>query len=138
VADTFYEHGVKNFALGNVVWKLSGGSAIRAILVDLADYAFSQAHDFMDDVAAGAQEETSGNMTLVDAAANGVLDASDVTFVGTTGDTCEAVIVKRHITNDADSLPLIFWDTGAGLPVTLGGDVTVQWGNVAGTLLARI
>jgi hypothetical protein len=128
MADGLYQHGVKNFALGNVVWKASGGSNIRTALVDTADYTVNLAtHDFLDDVASAAREETSGNMTLVDAAVDGVCDANDVVFTGTAGDTCEGIITYRFVTNDADSLPLAWWDGAAGLPVTLGGDVTVQW-----------
>jgi hypothetical protein len=53
------------FARGEVVWKASGGSNIRTALVDTADYTVDlAAHDFMNDVAAGAREETSANMTL--------------------------------------------------------------------------
>lgn len=139
MANGAYQHGIKNFALGNVVWKLSGGSDIRTALVDTADYTVDLAnHDFMNDVAAASREETSAAMTLVDAAVDGVVDASDVIFVGTAGDQCEAIIVYRFVTVDADSLPLFWWDTGiGGMPVTLGGDVTVSWSNGADKI-ARI
>jgi hypothetical protein len=127
-----YQNGIMNFALGNVVWKAAGGSNIRTALVDTADYAVDLAtHNFMDDVAAASREETSGNMTLVDAAVDGVVDASDVAFVGTAGDQCEGIIVYRFVTVDGDSLPLFWWDSVAGMPVTLGGDVTVSWDNGA-------
>ena len=132
MANGFYQHGMKNFARGNVVWLASGGSNIRTALVDTADYIVDLTnHDFLDDVATAAREETSGNMTLVDAAADGIVDASDVTFTGTAGDACEGILVYRFVTNDADSLPLFWWDSASGLPVTLGGDVTVQWDNGA-------
>lgn len=132
MANGLYQHGVKNFARGNVAWLASGGSAIRTALVDTADYTVDlAAHDFLDDIASAAREETSGNMTLVDAAADGIVDASDVTFVGTSGDTCEGLLVYRFVTNDADSLPLFWWDSVSGMPVTLGGDVTVSWDNGA-------
>jgi hypothetical protein len=119
---------MRAFARGGVVWLNSGGSAIRTALVDTADYTVDlAAHDFMDDVAAGSREETSGNMTLVDAAVDGIVDASDVTFTATSGDACEGIIVYKFDTNDAGSTPLFWWDSATGLPVTLGGDVTVVW-----------
>lgn len=128
MANGFYEFGMRAFSRGQVAWLASGGSNIRTALVDTADYTVNLAtHDFMDDVAAGAREETSGNMTLIDGAADGVVDANDVTFVGTSGDTCEAILVYKFVTNDADSVPLFWWDSASGLPVTLGGDVTVVW-----------
>lgn len=146
MASGWYEHGAKHFARGNMAWIADASptsaenDAFRVALVDTADYTVNLAtHEFRDaaGLAAGI-EETSGLMTLVDAAANGVLDASDVTFVGTAGDTCEGVLLYQDEGSAAADRLTLWWDTEAGLPVTLGGDVTVQWGNVAGTLLARI
>jgi hypothetical protein len=132
MANGFYQHGMKNAARGNMAWLASGGDAFRAALVDTADYSVDlAAHDFLDDIAAGAREETSGNMTLIDAAVDGVLDANDVALVGTTGDQCEGILLYRFVTNDADSLPYIWWDSVTGMPVTLGGDVTIAWDNGA-------
>jgi len=128
MANGFYQYGMQAFAQGAVVWKASGGSNVRTALVDTADYTVDLAtHNFMDDVAAGSREETSSNMTLIDAAVDGIVDANDVTFTGTSGDTCEGIIVYKFVTNDADSIPLFWWDSATGLPVTLGGDVTVAW-----------
>lgn len=100
---------------------------VRAILVDLADYTYSTAHDFLDDVAAGAREEVSGNIGSKTIAA-GVFDAADVTFTGTSGDTCEAIILYIHTGTDATSRLIAYFDTGVtGLPATLGGDITIRW-----------
>lgn len=132
MANGFYQYGMQAFAQGAVVWKAAGGSNIRSALVDTADYAVDLAlHDFMNDVAAASREETSANMTLIDAAVDGIVDANDVTFLSTSGDPCEAIIVYKFVTADADSVPLFWWDSAAGLPVTLGGDVTVVWDNGA-------
>jgi hypothetical protein len=49
---------------------------VKAVLVDLADYTYSAAHDFLDDVAAGGRVATSGNLaskTFTD----GVFDSAD-------------------------------------------------------------
>jgi hypothetical protein len=70
-------------------------------------------------------------MTLIDAAVDGVLDANDVALVGTAGDQCEGIALWRFVTNDADSLPILWWDSVTGMPVTLGGDVTIAWDNGA-------
>lgn len=128
MANGFYQYGMRAFARGEVVWKASGGSNIRTALVDTADYTVDlAAHDFLDDVASAAREEASSNMTLVDAAVDGIVDANDVTFTSTAGDACEGILVYKFVTNDADSVPLFWWDSATGLPVTLGGDVTVTW-----------
>lgn len=146
MANGFYQHGVKHFARGNFKWITDATPTAGELdlfktgLVDTADYTVDLAnHEFRDatGLALGI-EETSGAMTLTDAAADGVLDASDVTFTGTTGDTCEGILVWQEIGTAATDRLALWWDTASGLPVTLGGDVTVQWGNTAGTLLARI
>ncbi|HSE45275.1 MAG TPA: hypothetical protein VLA89_08085, partial [Gemmatimonadales bacterium] len=74
-----------------------------------------------------AQEETSGAMTLTDAASGGILDASDVTFTGTSGDACEGILIYKDTGAASTDLLLFWWDSATGLPVTLGGDVTVVW-----------
>lgn len=132
MANGFYTAGMKHFALGDIVWKLSGGSTIKTTLVDTADYTVNLAtHEFRSTgtIATAAQEETSGAMTLVDAADDGVVDASDVTFTATAGDQCEGILVYKDTGAAATDLLLFWWDTASGLPVTLGGDVTVAWDN---------
>jgi hypothetical protein len=126
---------MKRIAFGELVWKATGGSNVRTALVDTADYTVNlTTHDFLDDVAAAAREETSGNMTLIDAADDGILDANDVAFVGTAGDQCEGILVYKFVTVDADSPLHFWWDSVTGMPVTLGGDVTVAWDNGANKL----
>jgi hypothetical protein len=129
MANGVYQPGMKHFALGDIVWKLSGGSAIRTALVDTADYTVDlTAHEFRNATGLSTGiEETSGDMTLVDAATDGVVDASDVTFTSTSGDTCEGILVYRNVGSAATDMLLFWWDSATGLPVTLGGDVTVAW-----------
>ena len=133
MANGFYEHGMKHFARGNILWLAAAGSAIRTSLVDTADYTVALAtHEFRDaaGLAAGI-EETSADMTKIDAAADGIVDANDVTFTATTGDTCEGILVYQNVGTAATDRLLFWWDSASGLPVTLGGDVTVQWDNGA-------
>ncbi len=99
---------------------------IKAVLVDLADYTYSAAHDFLDDVAAGARVATSGNLankTFVD----GVFDSDNPAFTAATGDVSEAIILYVDSGTAATSNLIAFYDTGVtGLPVTPnGGDITV-------------
>lgn len=64
-------------------------------------------------------------------------DATDFTFSSLVAGTRQAlgVIVYQHKTNDADSVPLVYIDTG-GFPFTgNGSDVTMNW-NVEGILQA--
>ena len=123
---------MKHFSWGDIVWKASGGSTIKTTLIDTADYTVNlTTHDAYDDIAAAAREETSGSMTLIDGADDGIVDANDVTFTGTTGDTCEGIVVWKDSGVESTSWLLFWWDSASGLPVTLGGDVTVAWDNGA-------
>ena len=135
MANGLYQHGVKHFARGNMKWindasPTTGEDTVwKAALVDAADYSVNLAsHEFRDAAGlASGIEETSGAMTLVDAAVDGVCDASDVTFVGTTGDQCDGILVYNEQGSAATDYLVAWWDTATGLPVTLGGDVTVTW-----------
>lgn len=137
MANGLYQYGMQQWAQGNVVWKAAGGSAVRAYLIDAADYTVDlAAHDFFNDVPGAAREEGPVSMTLIDAALDGVCDANDLTFTGAAGDVCEAIILLRFVTVDADSFMLAYIDTATGLPVTLnGGDVNVNWDNGANKIV---
>ena len=140
MANGFYQAGMKHFAFGDIIWKASSGSNIQAALVDSADYTVDLAnHEFRSTgtISAAAQEETSGNFTLIDAAADGVVDANDITFTATSGDQCEGILVYKNTGSASTDLLLFWWDTASGLPVTLGGDVTVSWDN-GSNKIARI
>ncbi len=121
--------GMKHFAMGDIVWKAAGGSSIMTGLVDTADYTVDlTTHEFRNATGLSTGiEETSAAMTLIDAATDGVVDANDVTFTATAGDTCEGILVWKNVGTAATDQLLFWWDTASGLPVTLGGDVTVVW-----------
>lgn len=105
---------------------------IRAICIDAADYTFSQAHDFLDDVPGAARVATSGSLagqSVSIVSSEVVFDASDVTISGVTGDQFEAVIVYCH-DGGADSARrlIAYIDTGTGIPFTpSGGSITLVW-----------
>lgn len=101
---------------------------VKLILVDLADYTYSAAHDFLDDVPAAARVDTSaalGSKTFT----SGVFDAADTSFVAASGDVSEAVIVYHDSGVEATSFLIAYYDTGVtGLPVTPnGGDINVAF-----------
>ena len=101
---------------------------VRAILIDAADYTFSQAHQFLSDVGAPARVATSGAMTTK-TVTSGVFDADDVTWTAVTGDQSEAIILYTHTGVEGTSRLVAYLDTGiTGLPVTpSGGNITVVW-----------
>lgn len=106
---------------------LSSGT-VKAVLVDLADYSYSAAHDFFDDVPSGARvgtPQTIGSKTVT----NGLFDGADVTFPAVTGDQSEAIVVYIDTGVESTSRLVAFFDTGVtGLPVAPnGGDVLITW-----------
>jgi hypothetical protein len=106
---------------------LSSGN-IKAVLVDLADYTYSAADEFLSDVAVSARVATSGNLASK-TFANGLFDAADATFTAATGDQSEALILYIDTGTAGTSRLIAFFDTGVtGLPVTPnGGDINITW-----------
>lgn len=96
---------------------------IRCILVDLADYTFDAAHEFLSDVPSGARVATSGSLTGKGVTASTAGFTSDFkTFSAVTGDQAEALILYIHTGTEGTSRLLSFHDTGvSGLPVTPDG-----------------
>ena len=96
---------------------LSSGN-IKAVLVDLADYTYDAAHEFLSDVPAAARVATSGNLASK-TFTNGVFDSADPSFAAVTGDVSEALILFIDTGTPGTSRLIAFYDTGvSGLPVT--------------------
>lgn len=106
---------------------------IRIVLVDVA-YVYDEAHDFLDDVAAGARVATSGNLSSK-TVSGGVCDAADVVFSSLTGDDVTGIVVYNHTGVESTSDLLVYYDrysTGSLINfVPGGGDATVRWSNGA-------
>lgn len=102
--------------------------AIKASLVDAADYTFSAAHDEYSggarDVPLAAIVAESGTLTSP-TIASGVFDTADFTWTAVTGDVSEDIILW-HDPSTNDRL-VAFYDTGmTGMPVTPnGGNINV-------------
>jgi hypothetical protein len=105
---------------------------VRVILIDAADYTFSQTHDFLDDVPGAARVATSVTMTNT-TVTNGIFDADDVTLSLVAGDQSEALLFYIHTGVESTSRLVCYMDTGVtGLPVTPnGGNINLLW-NAAG------
>ena len=99
---------------------------IKAVLVDLADYTYSAAHEFLSDVPAAARVATTGNMASK-TFTNGTFDSADPSFTAVTGDVSEALILFIDTGTAGTSRLIAFYDTGVGgLPFTPnGGDINV-------------
>jgi hypothetical protein len=106
----------------------SGAVNIKAILVDLADYTYSAAHEFLSDVPGAARVAVSANLaSKTVSATTGAFDAADFAFTAVTGDPSEALIFFHDTGVEGTSRLIMLLDTGVtGLPVTPnGGDINV-------------
>jgi len=105
---------------------------IKCVLVDSADYTLDlAAHDFLDDIPAGARVGTSGNLASK-STTGGVFDAADITITGVSGDQFEYIIIYRDSGTASTSQLIACIDTATGLPCTPnGGDITITWDNGA-------
>ncbi len=105
---------------------------IKCILVDTADYTYSSAHDFYDDITAAARvgtAQTLANKTIT----GGVFDADDAVFTSVTGDATEAVVIYKDTGTESTS-PLIAYIEGSITPN--GGNITAQWDSGASKIFA--
>lgn len=100
---------------------------VRAILIDTADYTYSAAHDFLDDVPSAARVAVSTALASK-TVTNGVFDAADKTLTAVSGDQSEAIVVYVHTGTESTSRLVAYIDSGTNLPATPnGGDITIQW-----------
>ena len=103
------------------------GSNVKVVLLDLADYIYSDAHEFLSDIPAGARVSTSPNLagkTLSDLAD---FDSDDPVLPAVTGDELEGLVMFVDTGTEATSKLVYFQDTGiAGAPlVPDGNDVKI-------------
>lgn len=101
---------------------------VKAVLVDLADYTYSAAHEFLSDIILAGRVATSPNLTTK-TFTNGLFDAADAVFTAVTGDQSEALVIYVDSGSAATSRLVAFFDTGVtGLPVTPnGGDINITF-----------
>lgn len=127
VANQWYPKGVEGIGTKQVDLV---NDDIRAILIDTAQYTFSTAHDFLNDVPAGARVATA---QVTGRTMSGItFDAADTPFgVVGGGANAEAVILYQHTGNEATARLLLYIDSAGGLPLNPGADTTIQW-NAAG------
>ena len=125
MASGLFDNGRNRFARGEVLWKASAGSTIKAVLIDTAVTAPNLAtHTTMSDLRS-AVVGTDTAVTLADPAA-GVCDANDVTFSTVTGAHVEGVVIYQEVSaSDANRLLLGWLEFTAVTPN--GGDIVIQW-----------
>lgn len=94
---------------------------IKIVLVDGADYTYSDSHEFLSDVPSAGRVATSAALTGK-SVANGVFTASNPTFTAVTGDTAEAIIVYKDTGVEGTSPLLAYIDNAGTMTVTPNGN----------------
>jgi hypothetical protein len=125
MANSLYDHGRNEFALGNIDWV---SDTIGCALVDTASYSVNLATD--QDVADVGEANLIASGSLQSkTATGGVCDAANITFSSVAGDSVEAIIIYKDVGTAANNTLIAYIDTAsAGLPVTPnGGDITISW-----------
>jgi hypothetical protein len=121
MANKVYPKLKRDFLQGQAVNLLTGD--VKVVLIDLADYAYDDAHQFLSDIPSAARVATSpalANKTLNDLAD---FDSDDPVLPAVTGDQFEALAMIVD-TGDEETSPLIYFqDTGlTGAPYTPDGN----------------
>ncbi len=131
MANSLYDSGRNAFARGDIVWKASGGSTIKAILVDTGHYTVNlTTHDNLDDIGSTARVGTAQTLTLIDPAA-GVVDANDISFTSlSAAPTVEAIVLYKDTGVESTSTLIAYIDTATGLPSSANQTtINVAWDN---------
>lgn len=135
MANALYDYGRQGFLDGSINWATD---SIKVMLVNTANYAVNLGtHQFVTDVPAGAQVQRSAALAskTVNSPVGGVADAADITFSAVTGGNVGALVIYKDTGSDATSRLIAYLDTvqgGGALSVTPnGGDITIQWDNLA-------
>lgn len=133
MANALYPKAKEAFLSGSIDLT---SATIKVVGVDLADYTYSAAHDFYDDIPSGARVGTATALSGK-SVTNGVFDASDTTLSSVTGDQFEAVVIFKDTGVEATSNLIAFIDTATGFPLTpSGGNVPITWDNGANKIFA--
>jgi hypothetical protein len=125
--------GLNGMAGGAIIWKASGGSAMKAQLTQSSYSLNKETHDNRDDVTASIVTGTTDqSLTLSDPAENATdnwqwLDAADITFTAVAGgETAGSVIVYKNVGTAATDVLFAYLDFTSTV-ATNGSDITVTF-----------
>ena len=121
MANKVYPKLKKGFLSGAAVDLL--GSNVKVVLLDLADYVYDDAHEFLSSIPAAARVATSPNLTAKTLSDLADFDSADPVLPGVTGDELEAIAMYVDTGTEATSKLIFFQDSGlSGAPLTPDGN----------------
>lgn len=135
MANSFYDpFGENQLGATPIDFREAGTVEFQWWLVDLADYTFSAAHEFVSSIPVAARVAESAQLASKTIVA-GTFDAADDpdAFPSVTGDEAEALILAVDSGTPASDRTILFLDTGvSNLPIVPnGGDIGITH-NAAG------
>lgn len=117
MSNQWYDKTKTTIGKGNL--DLNTLSNPKMIAIKTGLYTFSQAHDFLDDVAAGARLATvSLTSVTFGVSLEAYLDAADPTFITPAVGTVVAFVIYNDTGNEATSPLILFIDSSVTLPIT--------------------
>lgn len=111
---------------------------VKAQLVDLAQYTYSAAHEYLIDLPGAARVGAAVTLANKSVSDLGVFDADDLSYSGLTATpSIEALVLYVDTADESTSHLIAYLDTASGLPITAGAaGGTVTWDNGANRILA--
>lgn len=95
---------------------------VKAVMIDTGAYTYSDTHEFLSDIPAGARIAISGSLASKAVSALAAFSSANCRWDGVTGASIEAVALFVDTGSPASSRLIMYDDTGiTGLPVTPGG-----------------
>lgn len=139
MTQALFSNGKNEFALGNIQWKATNGSTIRAIFVSYNGYTPDLVNnkwfsDIPSECLKGLENlstrESGVELTLLNPV-NGICDAQDITITGIlSNQTLDGILIYKDTGEDSTSPLIAIIDAGAGLPITTNGnDIIIEWNN---------
>jgi hypothetical protein len=126
----FYAKARQAFCRGLIDWG-PGGDTFRAVLVDTGAYTADAASDEFLSVIPSAARLHEELLTTLEPT-DGILDAADLSIVGLTCVSIEAVVIYQDNGSAPASRLILYIDSATGLPITpTGVTFAVTWGNGA-------
>ena len=142
MANKVYTKATEIILLGDLHWDTDD---IRILLVDSSttadtelDAATISSFSTLGELSGSGYVRkalTSKAVNRDDANDRSEFDAADVTWTAINAGTAQAAIIYKHVTDDTDSVPLLYIDGGDFPLVTNGSDATIVW-DVEGILQA--
>lgn len=121
MTNKLYPKAKEKFLSAGISWI---ADTIKLVLVDTADYTYSDIHEFLSDIPVAARVAISNAFTGK-AVTSGVATASNFSFATVTGDSGEALILYKDTGSEATSPLIAYVDNNVSF-VTVNADAAAN------------